>query len=60
MDTARLADGYNRTLMAVPGRATDFASAGANLLIRTQRAQMVCTGEDIVREMMWDQNRPAI
>lgn len=58
MDTARLADGYNRTLMAVPGRATDFASAGANLLIRTQRAQMVCTGEDIVREMMWDQNRP--
>lgn len=31
---------------------------GANLLIRTQRAQMVCTGEDIVREMMWDQNRP--
>jgi DNA protecting protein DprA len=58
MDTARLADGYNRTLMAVPGRATDFASAGTNLLIRTQRAQMVCTGEDIVREMMWDQNRP--
>ena len=58
MDTARLADGYNRMLMAVPGRATDFASAGTNLLIRTQRAQMVCTGEDIVREMMWDQNRP--
>ena len=58
MKKERLADGYNRTLMAVPGRATDFASAGANLLIRTQRAQMVCTGEDIVREMMWDQNRP--
>ena len=54
----QLADGYNRMLMAVPGRATDFASAGTNLLIRTQRAQMVCTGEDIVREMMWDQNRP--
>jgi len=35
-----------------------IASAGTNLLIRTQRAQMVCTGEDIVREMMWDQNRP--
>lgn len=54
METARMADGYDRTLMAVPGRATDFMSAGPNTLIRDRKAAIVLTGEDIVREMMWD------
>ncbi len=52
--TAHYADGYNRTVMAVPGRVTDFTSAGTNHLIRNRKAQMVLSAEDIVREMMWD------
>jgi len=49
--TAQNALGYNRSLMAVPGRATDWGSAGCNNLIATSRAQMVCTAEDIVAEL---------
>lgn len=52
--TAHCADNYNRTVMAVPGRATDRASAGTNLLIRNRKAQLVLSAEDIVRELMWD------
>lgn len=52
--TARFADGYNRTVMAVPGRATDRTSAGPNLLIRSHKAQLVLSAEDIIAEMGWD------
>mgnify|MGYP002237981612 CR=1 FL=1 len=58
MDTARLADGYNRMLMAVPGPRDGLRLGRNQSADSDQRAQMVCTGEDIVREMMWDQNRP--
>ncbi|MDE5706882.1 MAG: DNA-processing protein DprA [Alistipes sp.] len=57
MATARMADGYDRTVMAVPGRATDAMSAGVNALIRDRKAQLVLSGEDVVREMMWDVTR---
>lgn len=52
--TAHQADGYDRTVMALPGRATDRTSAGTNHLIRTRKAQMVLTADDIIEEMMWD------
>lgn len=52
--TAHHADDYHRTLMAVPGRATDPRSAGPNHLIRTQKALAVCTAEDIIRALGWD------
>ncbi len=52
--TASMADGYNRTVMAVPGRVTDKTSRGTNHLIKTHKAQMVTSAEDILREMMWD------
>lgn len=54
--TAHCADGYDRTVMAVPGRATDRASSGANHLIRNRKAQMVLTASDIVEEMRWELN----
>ncbi len=54
MHTASFADGYYRTVLAVPGRATDSLSFGPNLLIRSQKAHMVCSAEDIIREMSWD------
>lgn len=52
--TADMADGYNRTAMAVPGRATDKYSAGTNRLIRSMKAQMVCSAEDIADILGWE------
>lgn len=52
--TAGFADGYDRCVMAVPGRAGDEASEGCNLLIRTQKARLVCTAEDVAAELMWE------
>lgn len=52
--TAHYADGYNRAVMAVPGRATDLTSAGTNHLIRNRKAQLVMSADDIIRELMWD------
>lgn len=52
--TAHYADSYDRTVMAVPGRATDRASAGTNHLIRNRKAQLVISAGDIVEALMWD------
>lgn len=54
LSTAAFADGYNRTVMAVPGRATDSNSRGCNMLIRNRKAQMVLSGRDVANELMWD------
>ncbi len=58
--TADLALGYNRMVMAVPGRATDEAAFGTNALIKSERAAMVCSGEDIVRTLGWDLYVPEV
>lgn len=52
--TAHCADSYQRTVLALPGRATDPTSAGTNHLIRNHKAQLVLSAGDIVRELMWD------
>lgn len=52
--TAQYADGYNRTVMALPGRATDRMSAGTNHLIRHRKALPVCSAADIVEELQWE------
>ena len=57
--TAHFADSCNRSVMAVPGRASDKYSAGTNMLIRNRKAQLVLSGEDIARELMWEMNIPA-
>lgn len=55
--TAHMADGYNRILMAVPGRVSDEFSVGTNALIKSNKAQMVCTAEDISVAMGWEDER---
>ena len=45
---AKYADGYGRTLLALPGRVTDSMSWGTNRMIATSMAQMVCTAGDVV------------
>lgn len=54
MTTADFAFGYNRLVMAVPGRATDKTAKGPNWLIKSNKAQMVCNGEDVIRTLGWD------
>ena len=52
--TAQYADGYNRVVMATPGRVGDRTAIGPNTLIRNRKAQMVLSAEDVIRELMWD------
>ena len=47
-EVARCADSYGRLLCAVPGRATDSMSWGANRMTSSMMAHMVCSGRDIV------------
>ncbi len=54
LHTAHLADGYHRTVMALPGRPTDRMAAGTNHLIRTQRAQLVCSAGEVIETLLWD------
>lgn len=54
--TAQLADGYNRTVMAPPGRATDANSYGTNTLIRNHKAVLIRSANDIIEELHWELN----
>ncbi len=52
--TADLAFGYNREVMAVPGRIGDSKSEGCNFLIKSNKASMLECFEDIVYTMRWN------
>ncbi|WP_430614611.1 DNA-processing protein DprA [Flavobacterium sp. JP2137] len=56
MSTARFANDYNREVLAVPGRVTDYYSQGCNELIKWQQAQLVTAATDVVNILQW--NRP--
>lgn len=51
--TAEYADGYEREVFAVPGRACDTLSAGCNSLIRNSKAMMLESAEQFVEAMGW-------
>lgn len=52
--TADIAFGYDREVMAVPGRIGDSKSEGCNYLIKTQKASMYEGFDDMVKLMGWD------
>jgi DNA processing protein len=54
MITAELANGYNKELMAVPGRVGDLYSAGCNKLIQQNKAAILTKPEDIISWMNWE------
>lgn len=54
MVTAKMAADYNRIVGAVPGRIYDPMSRGCNTLIRNRAASAILSGEDLIRELMWD------
>ena len=51
--TARMATDYNRELFAFPGRPTDETSLGCNLLIHSQKAQLLNDASELIRAMSW-------
>lgn len=55
--TADLANSYDRDVFAVPGRVNDPWSKGCNKLIKTNKAAMVETVEDLEYLMGWDSGK---
>ena len=55
MITADLANGYHKDVFAIPGRTTDFKSAGCNWLIRNNQALLLENAQDLVRMMGWEE-----
>jgi DNA processing protein len=51
--TAKLADGYNRDVFAVPGRTVDAKSAGCNYLIQHNKAVLLQSADDLLTVMGW-------
>ena len=51
--TARLAGEYNREVFAFPGRVGDEYSAGCNLLISQNKAQLITSAQDMVDLLGW-------
>lgn len=51
MMTARLADSYNRTVFALPGRVDDIRSQGCNNLIRNRIATPISSIEDFLKDL---------
>ncbi len=59
MITADLANGYHKEVFAIPGRTTDFKSAGCNWLIRNNQASLLENAQDLVRGMGWEEKTGA-
>ena len=53
MITAKLADGYNRDVFAVPGRTTDKVSTGCNHLIKYNKAILLTDAAGLLDVMGW-------
>jgi len=52
--TAEFANSYDREVFAVPGLLTSKYSEGCNNLIKSHKAHLLSSSEDIVRVLSWD------
>ncbi len=55
--TAELANSYNRDVFALPGRVGDQYSRGCNFFIKTNKAALIQSADDIAYIMGWDDRR---
>lgn len=53
MITAAFADAYHKDVLALPGRAGDPLSEGCNYLIKTHKAHMIESGQDLAELLRW-------
>lgn len=51
--TAEIGNGYNKDVFAFPGRTSDAKSEGCNYLIKTNKAGLICDGNDLLEMMGW-------
>lgn len=56
--TAHIANDYNKDVFAVPGRIGDKYSVGCNRLIKTHKAALLESIEDLIYIMRWDVTKP--
>jgi len=56
MITAQFAFNYNKDIFAVPGRLKDKFSAGCNHLIKSHKAALIESAEDIAYIMRWEKD----
>lgn len=52
--TADIANSYNRDVFAIPGRITDEYAVGCNFLIKTNKAALIQSADDIIYLMGWE------
>ncbi|MEO8961952.1 MAG: DNA-processing protein DprA [Ginsengibacter sp.] len=55
--TAELANGYNKDVFAVPGRAEDTRSEGCNYLIKNNKANLLTCADDLLESMGWKKTK---
>ncbi len=55
--TADIANSYNRDVFAVPGKLTDTFSEGCNHLIKTNKAALIQSADDLLYIMGWEKNK---
>lgn len=55
--TANLAFSYDRDVFAVPGRIGDSLSEGCNNLIKSNKAALISSANDIIEMMRWDDGK---
>ncbi len=55
MITAQFANDYNKDVFAIPGRVRDPHAAGCNLLIKTNRAALLESAQDLIEALNWEQ-----
>jgi len=58
--TARLAQDYDRSVFAVPGRIDDNSFKGCNELIEENIAALVTGADSIIKAMSWDIKEPSL
>lgn len=53
MVTAELANGYNKDIFAFPGKISDVKSSGCNHLIKTNKAVLLSSTDELLQAMGW-------
>lgn len=56
--TAELGNSYNKDVFAFPGRTTDPKSEGCNFLIKSNKAALLTSADDLLENMGWKQTKP--
>ena len=58
--TANIATSYSRDVLAIPGKLGDKFSEGCNYLIKTNKAALAQSSQDIIEMMNWDKKENSL